>query len=99
VARGLEGIVRNASIHAAAVGHRRDAADRRRPAAARPTPRATTATGTARREGLQPRSPVLDEAGRGARPAEDGLPRACATSTSSRTRWTSSSARAASART
>ena len=69
---GLEGIVRNASIHAAAVViagmpltdvvplQLADSGGRQRQ--------------RQRREGLQARHAVLDEAGRGARPAEDGLP-------------------------
>ena len=50
--------------------HRRPAADRHRPAPAR-----RGGDGRRRQEGLPHRHPVLDEAGRGPRPAEDGLPR------------------------
>ena len=89
-ASGLEGIVRNSSIHAAAVVIAERAADRHRAAAARRRQPGRRATATSV---FKHRHAVLDEARRGARPAEDGLPRACATSTSSRTRWTSSSAR------
>ncbi len=73
VARGLEGIVRNASIHAAAVVIAGPAADRHRAAAARRLRRRRNGTATATRV-LPARHAVLDEAGRGARPAEDGLP-------------------------
>ncbi len=71
VAKGLEGIVRNSSIHAAAVV-----------IADRPltdiVPLQLADAGTAdgeRQQGLPHGHAVLDEARRGARPAEDGLPR------------------------
>ena len=72
VARGLEGIVRNSSIHAAAVV-----------IAGQPltdiVPLQLADAGGGQRQRrrgarLQARHAVLDEAGRGARPAEDGLP-------------------------
>ena len=72
VARGLEGIVRNASIHAAAVVIAGHAAHRRRAAAAGRLRRRNGER--QRRAGLPARHAVLDEARRGARPAEDGLP-------------------------
>ena len=72
VARGLEGIVRNASIHAAAVVIAgmplTDVV---------PLQLADSGGGNGNgngEQGLQARHAVLDEAGRGARPAEDGLP-------------------------
>ena len=77
VAQGLEGIVRNSSIHAAAVV-----------IADRPltdiVPLQLADAGTTDEngeQGLPHGHAVLDEAGRAARAAEDGLPRACATST------------------
>ena len=70
VAKGLEGIVRNASIHAAAVVISDRQPDRHRPAPARRRRR-----GGGRREDLPHGHPVLDEADRGDRAAEDGLPR------------------------
>ena len=69
VAQGLEGIVRNASIHAAAVVISDRNADRHRPAAA-----GRRRHGRGRREGLPDGHAVLDEADRGDRPAQDGLP-------------------------
>ena len=54
--------------------HRRDAAHRRRAAAARRLRRRQRERQRQRRARLPARHPVLDEAGRGARPAEDGLP-------------------------
>ena len=54
--------------------HRRDAADRRRTASAGRLGRRRQRERQRRREGLQARHPALHEAGRGARPAEDGLP-------------------------
>ena len=66
-------------------GDRRPPAAGDRPAAARRGPRgAAPGTGTAtaaRGAPVQDRHPVLDGPDRGDRPAEDGLPRACATST------------------
>ena len=69
VAQGLEGIVRNASIHAAAVVISDRAADRHRAAAA-----GRRRHGRGRREDLPHGHAVLDEADRGDRPAQDGLP-------------------------
>ena len=91
---GLEGIVRNASIHAAAV-----VISDRPLTEIVPLQLADGGTDERRREDLPHGHAVLDEAHRGDRPPQDGLPRACATSTSSRTRSTSSTARAASGRT
>ena len=54
--------------------HRRDAADRHRAAAARRLRRRDRQRQRQRRARLPARHAVLDEAGRGARPAEDGLP-------------------------
>ncbi len=68
VAQGLEGIVRNASIHAAAVV----IADR--PLTDIVPLQIADPTGP-RREGFPHRDPVHDEADRADRPAEDGLPR------------------------
>ena len=73
---GLEGIVRNASIHAAAVV----IADRPLTDIV-PLQLADARHGRGRPEGLPHGHAVLDEADRGDRPAQDGLPRACATST------------------
>ena len=70
VARGLEGIVRNASIHAAAV-----VISDRPLTDIVPLQLADAGTGRGRPEGLPDGHAVLDEARRGDRPAEDGLPR------------------------
>ena len=70
VAQGLEGIVRNSSIHAAAV-----VISDRNLTEILPLQIAEAGTDETRRQGLPDRHPVLDEAGRGARAAEDGLPR------------------------
>ena len=69
VARGLEGIVRNASIHAAAVV----IADRPLTDIA-PLQLADGGTDAERPQDPPHGHPVLDEAHRGARPAQDGLP-------------------------
>ena len=69
VAQGLEGIVRNASIHAAAVV----IADRPLTDIV-PLQLADAGTDAERRQGLPDGHAVLDEAHRGDRPAEDGLP-------------------------
>ena len=78
VAQGLEGIIRNNSIHAAAVV----IADRPlqeivplQLAEDRSAPATATATARQGRAPVQDRHPVLDGADRGDRPAEDGLPR------------------------
>ena len=70
VAKGLEGIVRNSSIHAAAVV----IADRPLTDIV-PLQLADAGTDERRQEGLPHGHAVLDEADRGDRPAEDGLPR------------------------
>ena len=70
VAQGLEGIVRNSSIHAAAVV----IADRPLTDIV-PLQLADAGGRRERREGLPHGHPVLDGAGRADRPAEDGLPR------------------------
>ena len=70
VARGLEGIVRNASIHAAAV-----VISDRPLTDIVPLQLADAGVGEDGEEGLPHGHPVLDEADRGDRPAEDGLPR------------------------
>ena len=69
VAQGLEGIVRNASIHAAAV-----VISDRPLTDIVPLQLADAGVGRGRREGLPHGHPVLDEADRGDRPAQDGLP-------------------------
>ena len=69
VAQGLEGIVRNASIHAAAV-----VISDRPLTDIVPLQLADAGTGEDGDEGLPHGHPVLDEADRGDRPAEDGLP-------------------------
>ena len=69
VAQGLEGIVRNASIHAAAV-----VISDRNLTDIVPLQLADAGTGDGRREGLPDGHAVLDEADRGDRPAQDGLP-------------------------
>ena len=76
VAQGLEGIVRNSSIHAAAVV----IADRPLTDIV-PLQIADAGVGRERREGVPDRHPVLDEAGRAARPARRWTSSACATST------------------
>ena len=70
VAQGLEGIVRNSSIHAAAVV----IADRPLTDIV-PLQIADAGSRRERRAGVPHGHPVLDEAGRADRPAEDGLPR------------------------
>ena len=70
VARGLEGIVRNASIHAAAV-----VISDRPLTDIVPLQLADAGTDEDGAEGLPHGHPVLDEADRGDRPAQDGLPR------------------------
>ena len=69
VARGLEGIVRNASIHAAAV-----VISDRPLTDIVPLQLADAGVGEDGEEDLPHRHPVLDEADRGDRAAEDGLP-------------------------
>ena len=69
VARGLEGIVRNASIHAAAV-----VISDRPLTDIVPLQLADAGVGEDGAEGLPHGHPVLDEADRGDRPAQDGLP-------------------------
>ena len=79
VAQGLEGIIRNNSIHAAAVVIAdRPAAGDRPAAAGRGQDRAGRRHRHRERQArapVQDRDPVLDGADRGNRPAEDGFPR------------------------
>ena len=79
VAKGLEGIVRNNSIHAAAVVIADRPAERDRSPAARRGPQRVRAGEWKRqrqaRAPVQDRHPVLDGPDRGDRAAEDGLPR------------------------
>ena len=74
VARGLEGIVRNSSIHAAAVVISGAPLTDIVPLQLADAGAARQRQRRERRARLQARHPVLDEAGRGARPAQDGLP-------------------------
>ena len=83
VAKGLEGLRRQDGIHAAAVVITNEPLTEYLPVQRKPEP------GPTRRR--PDRHPVRDARRRGARPAEDGLPRPCATSRSSS--WPSTSSR------